>query len=107
MGIKKMTRQEKIRVLASQVTQVSPYVFKVNDCGMFDQVRAAVDSLNVDFGKRVVALDGCRLRISDPLCRELELAGCEDLTESGQFLQVFSKLETPRPDFSKVDSYYR
>lgn len=98
-------KQEIIKSVASCMVQVSPYIFRVKSNTQV--IENLLNMLCEDTGGYVVMISEGIWRISDPVCRELELAGCEDLTESGRLEKMQATKKTTLPVFILNGSYYR
>ena len=103
---KQAERQQMIKRIAPCLIQVSQYIFRVVDQNNSWIVEKALNMVCEGTGGYTITLSDGVYRVSDPVCRELEQAGCEDYTGSGMLEKMQATKKITLPVFQN-GSYYR
>ena len=98
-------RQQLIKSVTPCLAQVSPYIFRVKSNSWV--IEKMLNMLCENTGGYAIMVSEGVYRIPDPVCRELELAGCEDHTESGNLEKMQATKKITLPVFPRNGSYYR
>lgn len=104
---KQAKKQEIIKSVAPCMIQVSPYIFRVKSNSNSWVIEKLLNMVCDGTGGYTTTISDGVYRVSDPVCRELELAGCEDHTESGKLEKMQATKKTTLPVFILNGSYYR
>ena len=99
-------RQVVIKSIVPCMVQVSPYIFRVKSNSNSWVIEKLLNMVCEGTGGYTITLSEGVYRVSDPVGRELELAGIEDNTESGMLEKMQATKKITLPVFQN-GSYYR